>query len=89
MGVELLLFFVLRESHSYFYAYDFVQSDSSESHNPGEEMPSIRVSCTLLSSTVSTPTVIVFLIHYSGVMFPCVRASERGIGMITSVAPCK
>jgi hypothetical protein len=70
MGVESLLFFVLHESHSYFYAYHFVQSDSSERHNPGEEMSSIRASCTLLSSTVSTPTVIVFLIHYSGVMSP-------------------
>jgi hypothetical protein len=70
IGVKSLLFFVVHESYSYVYAYivlnmrrasyDFVQSGSSERHNPGEaEMPSIRASCTLLrGNTVSTPTVI-------------------------------
>lgn len=46
IGIESLAFFVLHESHSYFYAYivldmrrasyDFVQRGSSERHNSGE-----------------------------------------------------
>ena len=46
VGDESRWFFVAHESHSYFYAYvvsdirrasyDFVQSGSSEHHNPGE-----------------------------------------------------